>query len=275
MNKKIVLKSLFYLLVACLCVLWLLPMVFVVLSAVKTNADFYDHPLLTLPASVHWPNFVKAAERGKVFLYMKNSLSVVVLAIPLGILLQSMAGFALARLHIRHATGLFSFFLFGMMIPMQCLLIPVNIGMTRLGLVNTHVGLALIYIGIQTPFGIMVMRGAFRGMPVELDEAGRLDGCNNLQLFLRVLLPCAKPAMSTLVILQFLACWNELLFSSLIVTRSRLSTIPVGILTFFGEQGTEYPLLCAAVLLIVLPVLLIYLIFQRYFVEGMSGAVKG
>lgn len=275
MKKNIFLKSLFYLLVIVLCLVWLLPMVFVVLSALKTNADFYDHPLLTFPSSINWGNFIKAAERGKVFLYMKNSLIVVLLSVPAGIFFQAMAAFALARLHVKRATGLFAFFLFGMMIPMQCLLIPVNIGLTRIGLVNTHIGLALIYIGIQTPFGIMVMRGAFRGMPGELDEAGRLDGCNNVQLFLRILLPCAKPAMSTLVILQFLSCWNELLFSSLIVTRTQLRTVPVGLLTFFGEQGTEYPLLCAAVLLIVGPVLLIYLTFQRYFVEGMSGAVKG
>ena len=158
---------------------------------------------------------------------------------------------------------------------MQCLLIPLNIALTKLGLINTHLGLAIVYIGINLPFGTMVMRGAFRGIPPELDEAGRLDGCSNFRLFASVLLPCAKPAISTLVILQFLSCWNELLFSSLFVTKTPLKTISSGILTFFGEQGTEYPLLCAAVLEIVIPVLIVYLVFQRYFVQGMSGAVKG
>jgi len=267
--------AVFYTLIIILCILWLLPMVFVVLTSIKTNVEFYDNALLTLPASVNWANFITAARRGKVFLYMRNSLFVALFAVPLGILVQSMCAFAFARLDIWKSNGVFAFFLFGMMIPMQSLLIPVNIGMTKVGLVNTHIGLALVYIGIQIPFGIMVMRGAFRSIPVELDEAGRLDGCNNIQLFTRVLLPCAKPAMSTLVILQFLSCWNELLFSSLLVTKSSLRTVPVGLLTFFGEQGTEYPLLCAAVLEIVIPVLIVYLVFQRYFVEGMSGAVKG
>ncbi len=273
--KKKLSAGAFYVLLVLLCLIWLLPMIFVLLTSLKTNAEFYDNTLLTLPASIYWENFFRAAKRGKVFSYMGNSLKVTQMAVPLGILVESLAAFALARLRIRRANGIFAFFLFGMMIPMQCLLIPVNIGLTRLGLINTHAGLALVYIGIQIPFGIMVMRGAFRGMPAELDEAGRLDGCSNLQLFLRVSLPCVKPALSTLVILQFLSCWNELLFSSLLVTKTSLRTVPVGLLTFFGEQGTEYPLLCAAVLEVVIPVLIVYLVFQRYFVEGMSGAVKG
>lgn len=274
-RKKRLSAGAFYAMLALLCLIWLLPMVFVLLTSIKTNAEFYDDALLTLPSSVYWENFFRAAQRGKVFAYMKNSLKVTLMSVPLGILIESLAAFALARLRIRRANGIFAFFLFGMMIPMQCLLIPVNIGLTRAGLINTHAGLALVYIGIQIPFGIMVMRGAFRGMPSELDEAGRLDGCSNLQLFLWVALPCVKPAISTLVILQFLSCWNELLFSSLLVTKTSLRTVPVGLLTFFGEQGTEYPLLCAAVLEVVIPVLIVYLVFQRYFVEGMSGAVKG
>lgn len=273
--KKELSAGAFYVLLTLLCLIWLLPMVFVLLTSLKTNAQFYDDTLLTLPASICWENFFRAAVRGKVFNYMGNSLKVTLMAVPLGIFIESLAAFALARLQICRANGIFAFFLSGMMIPMQCLLIPVNIGLTRLGLINTHAGLALVYIGIQIPFGIMVMRGAFRGMPAELDEAGRLDGCSNLQLFLRVSLPCVKPALSTLVILQFLSCWNELLFSSLLVTKTSLRTVPVGLLTFFGEQGTEYPLLCAAVLEVVIPVLIVYLVFQRYFVEGMSGAVKG
>lgn len=265
----------FYVLIILLCVVWLLPMLFVVLTALKSNADFYSNSLLTLPNEIYWSNFVKAASRGKVLIYMKNSLIVVLMTVPVGILLEAMAAFALARLRIPCSNGIFAFILVGMMIPMQCLLIPLNIALTKLGLINTHLGLAIVYIGINLPFGTMVMRGAFRGIPPELDEAGRLDGCSNFRLFASVLLPCAKPAISTLVILQFLSCWNELLFSSLFVTKTPLKTISSGILTFFGEQGTEYPLLCAAVLEIVIPVLIVYLVFQRYFVQGMSGAVKG
>ena len=274
-TKKVLPVALFKILVAFLCIMWLMPMVFVILTSLKTNADFYDNQLLSIPKKINWENFVKAATRGKIFQYMKNSLKVAVITVPVGILIESLAAFALARLRIPHANGIFAFILVGMMIPMQCLLIPLNIGLSRIELVNSHLGLAIVYIGINIPFGTMVMRGAFKGIPNELDEAARLDGCTNFQLFSRVLLPCVKPALSTLVILQFLSCWNELLFSSLFVTKTSLKTISSGVLTFFGEQGTEYPLLCAAVLEIVIPVLIVYLIFQRYFVEGMSGAVKG
>ena len=274
-SKRRISNMFLLLLVVVLCILWLLPMIFVILTSIKSNADFYGNQLLSLPSAINWENFIKAASRGKILTYMKNSLIVVIMTVPIGIFVEAMAAFSLAKLKIAHANGIFAFILVGMMIPMQCLLIPLNLGLSKFGLINSHVGLAIVYIGINIPFGTMVMRGAFKGIPTELDEAGRLDGCNNFQLFMRVLLPCVKPALSTLVILQFLSCWNELLFSSLFVTKTSLKTISSGILTFFGEQGTEYPLLCAAVLEIVIPVMIVYLIFQRYFVEGISGAVKG
>ncbi len=112
------------------------------------------------------------------------------------------------------------------------------------------------------------------GIPRELDEAAYIDGCNKWQLYSRVILPISKPAIATLFITDFLSTWNEYLLASVIINDNSKKTVPVGIMTFVGEHGTDYGYLCAGVLVSVIPVVIVYLIFQRYFVEGMAGAVK-
>lgn len=113
------------------------------------------------------------------------------------------------------------------------------------------------------------------GIPKELDEAAYIDGCTKWQLFTKVILPVSKPAVATLVIMDFLSTWNEYLLASVIINDNTKKTVPTGIMTFVGEHGTDYGYLCAGVLISVVPVLLVYLFFQRYFVEGIGGAVKG
>jgi len=160
------------------------------------------------------------------------------------------------------------------MLPMQVALVPINLIYSKLNLLNTYTGLFYAYIGFGISYGILVMRGFMRGIPGELDEAAYIDGCNKGQLFFRIILPIAKPAVATLFITDFLSTWNEYLLASVIINDNSMKTIPVGLMTFVGEHSTDYGLLCAGVLISVIPVLMVYLIFQRYFVEGMSGAVK-
>jgi len=202
---------------------------------------------------------------------MKNDLIISALKVPLGILVEALAAFALTRLNIKHKTGIFIFFLIGMMLPMQTALVPINIIYSKLNLINTYFGLFYVYIGFGISFGILILRGFFKEIPKDIDEAAYI---NKLRLFWNIILPIAKPAVATLVISDFLATWNEYLLASVIINDNALKTVPAGIMTFVGEHGTDYGYLCAGVLISVIPVLVVYLIFQRYFVEGMSGAVK-
>jgi raffinose/stachyose/melibiose transport system permease protein len=161
-----------------------------------------------------------------------------------------------------------------MMLPFQAALVPINVIFSRLNLLNTYVGLFYVYIGFGISYGILVLRGFFRTIPKEIDDAALIDGCGKMRLFWNIILPVSKPAIATLVITDFLATWNEYLLAMVIINDNNKKTVPVGIMTFVGEHGTDYGLLCAGVLLAVIPVLAVYLIFQRYFVEGMAGAVK-
>ena len=274
-TKKVCKKIILYMLLIALAILWIVPMFTLLATAVKSKADFYTGvSLFEFPENPAWGNFVNAFKKGKLFMYMKNDLIVSGLKVPLGIFIEALAAFALTRLKMRHRTGVFVFFLVGMMLPLQTALVPINVIYSKLGLLNTYFGLFYVYIGFGISFGILILWGFFRGIPREMDEAAYIDGCSKWQLFYRIILPVAKPAVATLVITDFLATWNEYLLGSVIINDNTMKTVPVGLMTFVGEHGTDYGYLCAGVLISLIPVLTVYLIFQRYFVEGMAGAVK-
>ena len=274
-TKKVCKKIILYMLLIALAILWIVPMFTLLATAVKSKADFYTGvSLFEFPENPAWGNFVNAFKKGKLFMYMKNDLIVSGLKVPLGIFIEALAAFALTRLKMRHRTGVFVFFLVGMMLPLQTALVPINVIYSKLGLLNTYFGLFYVYIGFGISFGILILRGFFRGIPRGMDEAAYIDGCSKWQLFYRIILPVAKPAVATLVITDFLATWNEYLLGSVIINDNTMKTVPVGLMTFVGEHGTDYGYLCAGVLISLIPVLTVYLIFQRYFVEGMAGAVK-
>lgn len=274
-TKKVCKKIILYMLLIALAILWIVPMFTLLATAVKSKADFYTGvSLFEFPENPAWGNFANAFKKGKLFMYMKNDLIVSGLKVPLGIFIEALAAFALTRLKMRHRTGVFVFFLVGMMLPLQTALVPINVIYSKLGLLNTYFGLFYVYIGFGISFGILILRGFFRGIPREMDEAAYIDGCSKWQLFYRIILPVAKPAVATLVITDFLATWNEYLLGSVIINDNTMKTVPVGLMTFVGEHGTDYGYLCAGVLISLIPVLTVYLIFQRYFVEGMAGAVK-
>lgn len=273
--KKIIKRSALYIILILLAIVWIIPIFTLVATAIKSKGDFYSGmSLFDLPDKIAWSNFTNAITKGRLLTYMKNDLIVSGLKVPLGIFVEALAAFALTRLQVRNRQGLFIFFLIGMMLPMQTALVPINVIFSKLGLLNSYFGLFYVYIGFGISFGILILRGFFQGIPKEMDEAAYIDGCNKWQLFAKIILPVAKPAIATLVITDFLSTWNEYLLASVIINDNAKKTVPVGIMTFVGEHGTDYGYLCAGVLLSVIPVIIVYLVFQRHFVEGMAGAVK-
>ncbi len=274
-HMKISKKVILYVILAILALIWIVPMLTLLLTAIKGKKDFYSGlSLFSVPAEIAWDNFTNAITKGRLLTYMKNDLIVSGLKVPIGIVIEALAAFALTRLNIKHKTGWFVFFLVGMMLPMQTALVPINIIYSKLNLLNSYFGLFYVYVGFGISYGILILRGFFKGIPKDIDEAAYIDGCTRWQMFWRILLPIAKPAVATLIITDFLSTWNEYLLASVIINDNMKKTVPVGIMTFVGEHGTDYGYLCAGVLLSVIPVLAVYLIFQRYFVEGMAGAVK-
>ena len=258
-----------------LMLLWIAPIFTLIATAIKSKKDFYSGlSLFQMPTQIAWSNFTKALTEGNLLNYMKNDLIICCLKVPLGILFEAMAAFALTRLRMRRPMGMFVFFLVGMMLPMQVALVPISIVFNRLHLFNTYFGLFYVYIGFGLSFGILVYRGFFLSIPKEMDEAAYIDGCGKGRLFFNIVMPLAMPATATLLITDFLATWNEYLLANVIINDNALKTVPPGLMTFVGQHGTDYGGLCAGVLISIVPVMVVYLVFQKYFVEGLSGAVK-
>ncbi|MHC5374179.1 carbohydrate ABC transporter permease [Enterococcus sp. LJL120] len=276
MNKKKFFKSTpRYLVLIIIGLITLIPIFTIVLTAIKSKSDFFSgQSLFEFPSSIHWENFKNAFINGNLFVYMKNSLIISLVKVPIGILVCASAAFALTRLKLKNSKMIFIVFLVGMMLPMQVALVPLNVFFNKLGLINSYVGLTYVYIGFGIPYGILVLRGFFKAIPRDIDEAAYIDGCSKFRLFFSIILPIAKPALATIFITDFLSTWNEYLLASILITDSSKKTITTGLLSFVGEHGIDYGLLSAGVLINIIPILIVYLFFQRYFVEGFSGAVK-
>lgn len=256
-------------------IIWMIPIYTVITTAIKSKADFYGSvSLFSFPKTIAWYNFRNAFIEGRLARYMFNDLFICIIKVPIGIFVEALAAFALARLKIKYSTGIFVFFLIGMMLPMQAALVPINIIYSHLHLLNTYFGLFYAYVGFGISLGVLILRGFFRTIPREIDDAAVIDGCNKWRLFWNIILPISKPAIATLVITDFLSTWNEYVLALVIINANNKKTVPVGLMTFMGEYGTDFTMLCAGVLISIVPVFLVYIIFQRHFVEGTTGAVK-
>jgi raffinose/stachyose/melibiose transport system permease protein len=263
----------FYIALILASLLWLAPVITLILTALKDAGDFAVNGAFSLPKFIRWANFSEAWETG-VQNYFWNSVIVTGFKVPTGIILESMAAFALTHMHFKWADRVFTYILIGLIVPAQMTLVPLTLLMNALNLIDTLTGLTILYIGFGVPFGVLVMRGFFRTVPLAIIEAARIDGCSWLKIFYRIALPLALPAVVSLCILDGVATWNEFILAQIFLRSDELRTLPLGLVQFSTQFSTQYDQLAAAVLISVVPILLVFLFFQRYFVAGMGGAVK-
>jgi len=253
--------------------IWFTPVVTLVLTAFKDAGDFALNGAFSIPKSIRWENFSEAWQTG-VQNYFWNSVIVTSIKVPAGIVLESMAAFALTHMHFKWADRIFTYILIGLIVPIQMTLVPLTLLMNALNLIDTLTGLIILYIGFGVPFGVLVMRGFFRTIPAALIEAARIDGASWFRIFYRIALPVALPAVVSLCILDGVATWNEFILAQIFLRSDENRTLPLGLVQFSTQFATQYDQLAAAVLISVVPVVLVFLFFQRYFVAGMGGALK-
>jgi raffinose/stachyose/melibiose transport system permease protein len=258
-----------------LAAIWLLPFVTILLTSVKSQGELISRGVFTWPQNFLWSNFARAWRTGNFSVYFRNSLTLIVFKVPLGILLASLAAYPLAKMRFRFSGIIFIFFLVGLSVPVQVTLQPLLVMMKQLGIANSLAALIPPYVAFGLPFQIFVMRGFFRMIPSELIEAARLDGASELGIFWRIMLPLSLPALATLFIIDTLGTWNEFLIALVLTSGDASRTVPVGLLRFQGEFASQYTQLMAGVLISVTPVIVIYIFLQRYLISGLTaGSVK-
>lgn len=252
----------------------LYPIFLMLYSSLKSNIDILKSPL-SLPKSLNFTSYALLLEKLPYFQYMKNSAIVSVTAVLLIMCFGALASFYIARYPFRWNGALFFYFLTGMMIPIKLGIVPLFLLMKQLGIINTLWSVILLYTAIGLPLSILILTGFFRTLPKELEEAAKLDGCSDLKTLWHVVLPLMKPAMGTVMIINFITAWNDFFFPLIFLQEEGKKTIPVGMLTLFGQYSTEWNVLFAGLALSSLPMLVLFLFASRQFMEGMTaGAIK-
>ncbi|WP_150308239.1 carbohydrate ABC transporter permease [Planctomonas psychrotolerans] len=256
--------------------IWTIPLIFMIFTSLKSEADIFGTPAFVPPWNPEWGNYVSALDRGNLLNAGANSLIIAVFKVPIGLLISAAAAFALARLKFRRQRLLMGVIAMGAMVPIQVAIAPLFQVIMGLNLLSTHVGVILPYIAFGLPYQTFIMYGFFRAIPVEIDESARMDGAGNWRLFLQIILPLSLPALAALFILDFVATWNEYSIALALLQSQDSWTIPLAIQGFQSQFTSSYGPLNAFTIMSVFPVLIVYLMFQRYFVEGaFAGAVKG
>ncbi len=265
-------KSLLWLALA---VLALYPLLWMLLGSVKqSNLEIFDHPF-ALPHAITWKNYHRAIEEGRMGTYFINSLWVTGLSALAVVCLGAWAGFALSKRDFPGRRLWLGLFFIGLILPVQAFLIPLIDLLRELGVHDSLWALILPYAAQNLPVAVLLFAAYFRSLPGEIEEAARLDGVGTGRFYFSILLPVARPAVATIVVLCCLNTWNEFLMALLFIVDPAMKTLPVGMIAFEQAHNTDYPALLAGLSIITVPTLIVYAIFSRQVIRGVaSGAVK-
>ncbi len=254
---------------------WLAPFVFIVFSSLKSAADIAHTSPFAPPASPAWENFAGAWGRGHFSVTVFNSALITIVKVPLGLFISAMAAYSLSRIPFAGQRLIYLLILFGSIIPFQVMLAPIFGVVNSMHLINTYIGVILPYLAFGVPYQVFILYGFFKEVPRELSEAAEIDGASHFAILWRVFLPISLPVLAALLILDFVATWNEFAMALVILQDNRIWTLPLGLMSFQSQFSRNYGELNAAIVMTVLPAIIVYMIFQRYFVSGLiTGAIK-
>nr|WP_231706107.1 carbohydrate ABC transporter permease [Arthrobacter sp. zg-Y40] len=246
------------------------PFLWQIVMSLSTNAEVQSVTPVFWPAELQWSNYAEVFERLPFLDQLQNSVLITVIRTLAQILFCTLAGYAFARMRFRGRSVLLALVLSILMVPSQVYLLSQYQIVQGLGLLDSVGGLVLP--GLFSAFGTYLMRTAFLSMPAELEEAARLDGANPFQIFWRVMLPLARPTISVLAITTVLWSWNELLWPLVVTTFSDRMPLSAGLATLIGDRTTDYPVVMAASLLAMAPVLLMFILLQRRVIDGLASS---
>jgi len=257
-------------------VVMILPFAYMVSTALKENVFVFEYPPRFIPENPTFTNIVEAWTSNNFSIYFGNSLLVALSSMLLGLIVSSMMAYAFGRFTFPGKNLIFIFLLGTMMIPAMIFIIPQFVLIQKLGLYDNRLGLILIYTASSIPFNTFLLRSFFEEIPGEIEDAARIDGAGLLTTYYKIMLPMVKPGLATVAIFGFLGGWDEFILALTFIDTPVKRTLPIAIMLFQGQHATNWSLVFAASLFAIVPVIIVFVIFQNYFVKGLSsGAVKG
>jgi raffinose/stachyose/melibiose transport system permease protein len=255
-------------------VVMLAPIVIMLFAAFKTNAQIFQSPF-SIPNFSNFANITKIWSQTNFLRYLLNSVIVTGASMVVILTLGTMAAYAVGRYKFRGSSFVLMFFLAGLTLPLKLAIIPLFILMRDLGILNTQLSLIVIYVAMGLPTTVFIMTGFIATLPNELEDAARMDGASEPRIMWSIMLPLVRPAMVIAGIQNVVPIWNDFFFPLIFIQKDNLKTLPQGLTTFMGEYTTDWGVLFAGLLLSSAPIIIVYIILSRQFINGMTaGAVK-
>ena len=253
----------------------LIPLVTTVMGGFKTNGELQSAPF-NLPQELRLDNYTSILTGTTFWGQILNSTIVMVGSVGLILFISSLAAFVFARLNFPGRELVFNFFTLGMLFPLTVAVLPLYITLRQANLIDNLLGVILPQVAFSLPVAIFILRSFFRTIPVELEDAAYIDGCTTFGFFWRILLPLSRPALATIGVLNLVGSWNNFLLPLLVLNKSELWTLPLGVMQYQGQYGTNWAAIMAFVTLSMIPAIIFYFLAERQLVAGLTaGAVKG
>ena len=250
------------------------PLFNMVISSLKSTREIFANPF-GFPEEPLFENYRTVWVVRGFGLYFWNSIKVTFISMVFVILLGSMASYGISRYRYKLRTWIYMLFLSGIMLPLRIAIIPLFLLIRNLGFMDTHLAIILIFIAMGLPSTVFILSGFMKTIPMDLDYAARIDGCNDWGIYRRIVMPITKSAIALVTIYNAVPIWNDFFFPLVFIQSNRLKTLPVGLSTFFGQYSTNWSLLFTGLSISIIPILILYLFMAKYFIRGMtSGAIK-
>jgi raffinose/stachyose/melibiose transport system permease protein len=273
LDKNIVLL-LTHIFMAIYVVLIFYPLFNMVISSLKTTREIFANPF-GFPETLLFENYRTVWVVRGFGVYFKNSVIVTFIAMAFVILLGSMASYGVSRYKYRLRTWIYMLFLSGIMLPLKIAIIPLFLLVRNLGLMDSHLSIIMIFIAMGLPSTVFILSGFMKTIPLDLEYAARIDGCNDWAIYGRIVMPITKSAIALVTIYNAVPIWNDFFFPLVFIQSNRLKTLPVGLSTFFGQFSTNWSLLFTGLSIAIIPMLVLYVFMSKYFIRGMTaGAIK-
>lgn len=268
-------KIVIYAILIVIAIIWIYPFLWMISASFKTQSEFFEKGLSLIPQNLNLDNFIRAWKNANFNKYFLNSVIVTVSVVLIVLTVTAMSGYVLGRFSFIGKKTIMLIFVASITVPLVFTIIPIYELIKNMGLLDSLLGIILAEAGGGHVIFLMLFSGFFSQLPNELEEAGKIDGCGFLKTYTSIMLPLSKPIMVTVIIMQFIWTWNSFLLPlTLTLSKPNLRTLSVGLYTLRGENIVDWTGISAGATIAILPVIILYIFLQKYFVEGVAGAVK-
>lgn len=274
-SNPIVLKILSYILLIIVAFISIFPFYIIIANSLKTKHETAVNPI-GLPVDFNFQNYVDMFVQSNYIVALRNNIIITVFSVLLSVLFGSLAAFAVARFRFKFSTLLYYFFIFGLLLPLNTMLLPLYLIFAKLCLINSIANIILLYTAFNLPMTVFVLTGFFQAIPKELEDSANIDGCSKLRVYFNIFLPLSKAPLSWVIILNSLNVWNDFMFPLFFLQSDGKKTLVVKMFFFSGQYKSDWNLIFAFITISVLPIIILFILLQKYFISGiMAGSLKG